>query len=258
MFHVEHYPFFFGASVIISAHQVNYWPYPGFFKKIVMSDLFILLGKLQFNKQSWQNRNRIVNQNSLGWLTVPVFSKQQEKQKISEVRINNDIDWRRKHFRTIELNYHACPYYDQLKDFFREVWLERQWNSLYELNCFIIEYVIKILFIETPIHYDCDYSFKNSKTDYILSIIESTGASAYLSSPNAIHYLELEKFRLHHILHFYLIYQSPVYFQRSECYYPDLSIIDMICCCGIDKTSDYLRTDLKYYQTIDFLRPVKI
>jgi len=62
-----------------------------------MSDLYILMGRLQFNKQSWQNRNRVMNQNTPGWLTVPVLTRHLNLQMINQVAINNDNDWKRKH-----------------------------------------------------------------------------------------------------------------------------------------------------------------
>ena len=40
--------------------QPNYLPYPGYFNLISSVDKFIILDTAQFEKQSWQSRNRIL------------------------------------------------------------------------------------------------------------------------------------------------------------------------------------------------------
>ena len=44
---------------MLTIHQPNYWAYPGLIGKIMRSDKFLFLTKVQFDKSSWQNRNRI-------------------------------------------------------------------------------------------------------------------------------------------------------------------------------------------------------
>ncbi|MBP7459744.1 MAG: WbqC family protein [Candidatus Delongbacteria bacterium] len=236
--------------MIVSAHQTHYWPYPGFFKKIMMSDLYILMGRLQFNKQSWQNRNRVMNQNTPGWLTVPVLTRHLNLQMINQVAINNDNDWKRKHFKSVELNYHNTPYYSQLREFLSELWLVREWDSLWDLNRYIIDYLILKLCISTPVKTDEDYLFQGSKTELLVSIVKQTGAGAYLSSPNAAAYIKPDVFKSHGIRHFYLLYQSPVYGSGKTPFFPDLSILDMICWLGFEGTRRYLRSDHAYFQDI--------
>ena len=90
--------------MILSAHQLNYLPYPGLFSKINLSDKFIYLSKIQFEKKSWQSRNRIINKNEDFLLSVPILNKD-IKQLICEVKINNKIDWKKKHLKSIENNY---------------------------------------------------------------------------------------------------------------------------------------------------------
>jgi len=84
----------------------------------------------------------------------------------------------------------------------------------------------------------------------LVSIVEKTGASAYLSSPNAMEYIQPDVFKSRGIRHFYLMYQSPVYGSRKNQFFPDLSILDMICWCGFERTRDYLNSDHGYFQDI--------
>lgn len=38
--------------MILSGHQPNYWPYPGLIGKIMKSDRFVFVTKVQFEKKA--------------------------------------------------------------------------------------------------------------------------------------------------------------------------------------------------------------
>lgn len=52
--------------------QPTVLPYHGFFQLIKESDVFVFLDNVQFSKQSWQQRNKVLINNKEHWLTVPV------------------------------------------------------------------------------------------------------------------------------------------------------------------------------------------
>ncbi|MGO8710493.1 MAG: WbqC family protein [Rhizomicrobium sp.] len=58
--------------MIISIHQPAYLPWLGFFDRIAGSDVFIVLDNVQFERNSFINRNRIKTPDGPIWLTVPV------------------------------------------------------------------------------------------------------------------------------------------------------------------------------------------
>jgi len=57
----------------IAISQPTYLPWLGFLDLIDQVDTFVLLDNVQFEKQSWQQRNRIKTPTGLLWLTVPVI-----------------------------------------------------------------------------------------------------------------------------------------------------------------------------------------
>jgi hypothetical protein len=77
----------------------------GSFHKIALADKFIFFDQVQYLPKDWMNRNRIKTQIGSIWLTVPVLRKGYRELKTSEIKINNSIDWQKKHFRSISLNY---------------------------------------------------------------------------------------------------------------------------------------------------------
>ena len=47
------------STVTVAIHQPNYFPYLGFFHKLVRCDVFVILDNVQFNRGGFVNRNRI-------------------------------------------------------------------------------------------------------------------------------------------------------------------------------------------------------
>ena len=89
--------------MILTAHQPVYLPWLGLLHKIAISDVFVSFNQVQYLPRDWNNRNRIKTPNGPMWLTVPVLTKNKFHQKINEVRINNTLNWRHKHWRSIYL-----------------------------------------------------------------------------------------------------------------------------------------------------------
>lgn len=87
----------------LAAHQLHYLPWLRYFHKIALSDCFVVMDNIQFNKNGWQNRNKIKCAQGWMYLTIPIFNKFQ--QNLDEVRIDNTQDWRRKHWQALVHNY---------------------------------------------------------------------------------------------------------------------------------------------------------
>jgi len=136
--------------MILVGHQPEYLPYIGFFNKIMLADKFILVDHIQFNKKNWQNRNKIRTRDGWIWLTVPVLSKSKFNQNINEVKINNSIDWKKKHWKSICLNYNKASYFKKYSDFFETVYSLR-YEKLINLNESIIRYLLHELDIDIEI-----------------------------------------------------------------------------------------------------------
>jgi len=87
--------------------QPTYLPWMGLFDLIDQADVFVFYDTVQFEKQSWQQRNRIRTPGGPQWLTVPVY--QSLGQPITDVRINNTARWRHKHWQSLVTYYRRAP-----------------------------------------------------------------------------------------------------------------------------------------------------
>ena len=142
--------------MILSAHQLNYLPYPGLIAKINYSDKFIYLSNLQFEKKSWQSRNKMMNNGSEILLSIPIKNKN-KIQLIKDVEINNEINWKKKHLKTIQYNYKKAKYFKRYIKFFEKLY-ENNWIKLNEITEYILLYVMKELNIKTEIVSDKNYN----------------------------------------------------------------------------------------------------
>jgi len=220
------------VSKIVSIHQPQYLPWPGFFHKIGKSDCFVFLDTAQFEKGGFQNRNRIRRPDSWMWLTVPIKSKGRFKQKICEVEINYSVSWQERHLNSIKMNYARAPFFCDLEEYFKKIYSSR-WKYLMDLNVRLIQFFLKYLKINTPFYYESKLKTTQKNTDRIIEICEKLGADTYLSGVGARAYLDEEKFRRARIKLIYQDFKYPVYKQCfGTNFIPNLSIIDLIFNCG--------------------------
>ena len=81
----------------IAIMQPTYLPWLGYFDLIDRSDILVFLDSVQFDKRSWQQRNRIKTPNGELMLTVPVLTKGKFDQKICDVMIDQSQNFEKKH-----------------------------------------------------------------------------------------------------------------------------------------------------------------
>ena len=221
--------------MIVSAHQPNYLPYPGLIGKIIFSDKFVYLGNVQFEKASWQSRNRLRSREGELLLIVPVSSEQLSEKKIVEIEIAENHKWKRKHKNILSF-YRKAPYYKDFSSFFEDLY-NQDWKRLYELDIFIMNYLLELFDIDTEILYDTDFDFQGVKTERLVDICRQLDCETYLSGKGSEAYLEIEKFTKEGYNHLYMNYEGFIYPQLN---YPDfipfLSIFDMLFNIGKDRT----------------------
>jgi hypothetical protein len=220
----------------VAIHQPNYLPYLGFFHKIYISDVFVILDTVQFVKSgplAWMNRNKI--RTSLGWmwLTVPVLTKGKFPVIIKEALIDSTKDWRRKHFNAIYVNYHKSEYFDRYSGFLENLY-KREWDSLALLNEEIIDYIIKLLEIKTKVFKASELGAKGQGSELLIDICKRVDAQEYVYGKHGEDYMELDKFEQNGIKPVLQNFSHPVYKQLYEPFVENMSILDLLFNKGSD------------------------
>jgi hypothetical protein len=223
--------------MIVSTYQPFFCPFPGFFYKAHLSDIFVILDTVQFPRgTTWLTRNRFKNDQGTLWLTIPVWKKGLGLQKIHDVRICRERHWAKKHLLSIKSAYAKAPYLEDHLDFIEGIFASHV-DKLVDLNLYIIRYIMKYLRIHTPITLLSELGIEGKGTPLIVEVCKKTGADHFLAQPSTKKYLEAEPFSDSNIMLQFVNSPSLVYPQLWGAFIPHLSILDMILNCG-PKTRD--------------------
>lgn len=221
-----------GERMLVGIHQLHYLPWLRYFDKIQRSDVFVVLDDIQFNKNGWQNRNKVKTPNGVALLTVPVYMK--AGQRLDEVRIHDDVPWRKKHWRTIAQSYGKAPFFSEYADFFRETYA-RTWESLNDLNRHMLAFHLDALGIDTPVRYSSELRVPGEATERLVNLIKAVGGDAYYSGSYALEaYLDAALLERNGVALELQHWHAPEYAQRHGDFVPDLSVVDLLMNCGPD------------------------
>jgi hypothetical protein len=160
--------------------QPTYLPWIGYFSLMDQVDTFVFLDSVQFDKRSWQQRNRIKTAQGELFLTVPVITKGRRFQKISEAEIDPAQHFQEKQLKTIENNYSKAPFFDVYWEEFSEI-LKQNYRFLVDLNVALIEWFKIKLGIESVLIKSSSLKAQGQRVDLLVSICRKTGINHYLS-----------------------------------------------------------------------------
>ncbi|MAH06460.1 MAG: WbqC family protein [Alphaproteobacteria bacterium] len=218
--------------MIISINQPAYLPWLGYFDRIKNSDIHIVLDHVQFEKNSMVNRNKVRTQQGESLLTVPVITKGKfGNLPISELTIDNNKPWKKKHWKSIEATYRKAPFAKDHIGFFEEVYAQ-DWDKLNGLNAHINNYILKALNIKSKIIYSSSLDVHNKKSDLVLEICKIYNAKTYISGALGRDYLDLSTFEDANINVVFQDYNHPIYNQVHGDFIPYMSVIDLLFNAG--------------------------
>ena len=171
--------------MIVSAARPYFCPYPGYFARILASDIFVILDEVQFPQGStWITRNRFKNDQGTLWMSIPVWKKGLGPQKNSDVKICHEGRWHKKHLASLRQAYLHAPYCDKHMGIFERLFSSGQ-ESLFEMNMEIISYVLGELGCTTRIIRMSELGIQEKGTRLIVDICLSLNATHYLVHESA-------------------------------------------------------------------------
>jgi len=131
----------------IGIMQPYFLPYIGYFQIIMAVDLFVFYDDVQFIKGGWINRNRIIINNELRYLTIPLKDASANK-LIKDTFVKKD----QKDFLIIEKKIEQCykkaPFFSVVFPLIQTV-MKGDYKTISELSISSIEMVSKYLLLST-------------------------------------------------------------------------------------------------------------
>ena len=216
----------------VAIMQPTYLPWLGYFDMMSKADVFILLDNVQFEKSSWQQRNRIRTSDGFITLSVPVLKKRKFGQTLAEVQIADVHRHWIKHLRSLELNYRNSPYFNFLYPEL-QAQLPPQGRSLAEYNGTLISIIASHLSITTPMIFGSEINANGTKAELSANQVAAVGGTEFLAAHNSYDYVSKEpRFLELGITVEYHSYTPQPYQQMRPGFVPYMSAVDALFCLG--------------------------
>jgi hypothetical protein len=214
--------------MIVSINQPAYLAWPGYFERIARSDMHIILDHVQFEKNSFTNRNKIRTREGWTWLTVPLKTKGRfHDLAINSVETDDLQPWGRKHWNALCTNYAKAPYFAEHRAFFEGVYA-RPWPRLNDLLRETTSYLLQALGVGTKMVTSTELSVGGVKSELVLNLCRAVGAATYLSGPLGRGYLDEAAFAEAGIAVKYHDYEPPTYTQAFPGFEAGISTVDLL------------------------------
>ena len=226
--------------------QPTFLPWLGYFSLIQRVDEFVFLDNVQFDRRSFQQRNRLKTDRGPRWVTIPVSVKGKREQKIDEVKIIfkkkfGDLSNINEMFRHA---YGKAKYYQDYKENYENIFLNAP-PFIANLNEIIIRRTCNYLEINTPIILASQLQVSGTKDKLLKNICLERNAAKYISPIGAMNYLDNSKeFKLEGIEVIYHHYNHPSYDQMYGKFTPYMCILDLLYNEG-PKSMEIINSGLK-------------
>ncbi len=184
----------------------QYFANINYYKSLFNTKNIVLPTNLMYQKGWFNNKCSIVGANGIINLSVPLLGGRDQKTKLKDVKIAYHQNWQLQHLRAIASCYGNAPYFNHYYPFFQKLY-STQFESLFEINIYVLENVVKFLksdikvsVSDTPIqHHEIIFTKKNIAENPLTQI-------------KTIKY--------------------PQVFEDRLGFVPNLSIIDLLMCMG--------------------------
>ncbi len=212
--------------MMISIQQPEYFPWLGYFNKMLSVDKVVFLDNVQFKKRYFENRNKIRTHQGWAWIVTPVLTKGRFKQNIMDVEIDNSQAWQKRIINTLTLNYKKTPFWKEGGEELCEL-INKPYARLVEFNLSIILFLMDKFNIEKDYCLASSLDTKYSGSNLILEICRKVNADKYLSGRDGRNYLNENDFTADGIELVYQDFDHPVYPQLHREFISNMSMIDL-------------------------------
>jgi hypothetical protein len=144
----------------------TYFPSISHFAVIAQSDSITFEMEDNFQKQTNRNRTYIYSPNGIQLLNIPVKHSKATHQKTKDVLIENEFDWQKQHFKSLEAAYRSSPFFEYFEDDIAPIF-EKKHQFLMDLNFEVLDIVTKCLRMKLEFGKTTEYFHEvNDFTDF--------------------------------------------------------------------------------------------
>ncbi|MBK8416741.1 MAG: WbqC family protein [Bacteroidetes bacterium] len=103
-----------------------------------------------FVKQTLRNRTHILSPNGIQALIIPVKHENRTKTAVKDLKISNDNNWQRQHWRSLDAAYRRSAFFEFYADDLAPFY-EKEFTYLYDFNSAVLEWLLGIYKINIQI-----------------------------------------------------------------------------------------------------------
>lgn len=222
----------------LSIMQPYFFPYIGYFQLIKAVDKFIFYDDVNFIKNGWINRNRILINNAPKYFTIQL-------KKASSFKLINEVEFtdnREKLKNSIHMAYKKAPYYYDVRPLIDKC-LELYTEKISDLAIASVKYVCEYLELETnfeisSINYPGTKYLE--KEERIKEICNRNDAKTYINPIGGMELYNKKDFKASFIDLYFLKSNIEEYQQFKHDFIPGLSIIDVMMFNSREKIHEML------------------
>lgn len=210
--------------------QPYLFPYIGYFQLINAVDKFIIYDDVNFIKQGWINRNKILVDGIAHLFTVPL-NNQSSFNNINLTIINEKLYmlWVNKFLNTIRYNYQKAPYYSAVFPLLQKAFQDDE-KHISTIAIKSLKLVCDYLQIFTVFELS-SMKYENqhlSSQNRVLDICTKEHASNYINPIGGVDLYSQKAFLEKNIILNFIKPLKTEYVQFNKAFVPNLSIIDVL------------------------------
>lgn len=230
--------------------QPTFLPWMGYFALIEAVDHFVFLDDVQYSKQSWQSRNRVLGPNGPVILTLPVARKPSKPQirdaQLADLPVLNTVLGR------AEGCLKTAPHWGGVEQILSDG-LAQPTSGLSAINTGLIMRLAEVLGLSTTFSWSSDLvPATRGKSDRLLAMCQTLGVDEYLSPMGSLGYLtEVNPFSESSVRLRFQAFEHPTYVQRWGEFTSHMSVIDALAYLGAEETAALIRSGMRAPLTLD-------
>jgi hypothetical protein len=220
--------------------QPYLFPYIGYFQLAAAVDKFVFYDDVNYIKNGWINRNRLVLGNQVRYVTVPLAGASPTL-KINEVLVQPRDRWLRKLLESIRHSYSRAPHYARVIELIREI-LQSNFDRISLLASHSVIEISRYLGIGTDfVMSSAKYGNADLKgVQRVLDICVKEHAQAYLNLPGGRALYEPGDFAAAGVQLTFIEPNLGSYRQFGTSFHPGLSILDVLMFNTADQVKEML------------------
>ena len=193
--------------------EIQYLPAVAWCAAVWREELVCLEASEHYQKGSLRNRCYLAGPNGPQRLSIPLEKGKHQQTPIREVRIAYSEPWQRLHWRTIQSAYGNAPFYEHYADEIRPFY-EKRWTYLFDYNLEFQTFILK-----KKLGWKGDFKMETAycppgKWAGGLDLRDTIGS------------------RQAEIPDWFTPLPYPQVFQERSGFLPNLSVLDLLFCCG--------------------------